>query len=157
MAVDQWSTSSKLNKDPYGGNDWLPAGQKVSLPPLPAASTPKASTPSSSGGSAPSSSGGSSGGGGLFDSITGSLGGLMGGGLAGMPSISPSATAGDASSSVLSPFYFSSPFAVGSGAKATADQSGAGATGGKDDLMKTAMYVGAALIVAAILAKTLKS
>lgn len=153
MAVDQWSTSSKLNKDPYGGNDWLPSGQKVSLPPLPAASTPKASVPSSGGspaGSAPS--GGSSGGG---SSILGSIGGLFGGG--GMPSISPSATAGDASSSVLSPFYFSSPFAVGSGAKATADQSGAGATGGKDDLMKTALYVGAALIVAAILAKTLKS
>lgn len=78
---------------------------------------------------------------------------LLSGGLG----ISSSATqTGDSESSALAEFYFSSPFAVGSGARATSDQAGAGAKG-QDDLMKTALYVVGGLAALAVAVKLFRS
>lgn len=145
MALNEWSTSPTINRDPYGGNDWLPAGTTPYIPPASTQSTPALP----SGSSSPSASG-------PADSFLGGLTsgfGALTSGLTKASSVIPSANvstsvaskSGDAQSPFDLSFQYGGAFQVGgSGSQTQSAQQQAGSAN------NIAMYV--AIGVAALIA-----
>lgn len=157
MALDEWSTSPTINRDPYGGNDWL----------LPSSSAGSSGGSGGSGssffGSAPIDKGDGKTGNSLFDGFSsgGSLSSLFGGSPSTGPSsmipslsasTSVSSKSGDAQSPFDMSFQYNGAFQVGGSGSQTQDQAASQASGqgGNNIAMYVAIGVAALVAIAAI-------